>query len=201
MGAMRAVCKLVLASILAVSLAGCLPVTSQTPVGTTAGLGTDRSLIGVWRGKMLDNKNASYITFLAGKNDAKITAVAVTPTAGDESGGYGGFEISTSVLAGNHYMNVKEIHEGKISEDAQQNAEKSFPVLYRFHGKNRLSLLLLNEERTAAAIRAGKIKGTVEEGTYGDVILTADAAELDAFFKSHEAAELFDVLAELTRVE
>ena len=29
-------------------LAGCLPVTSTTPVGTTAGLGADEALYGTW---------------------------------------------------------------------------------------------------------------------------------------------------------
>ena len=65
------------------------------------------------------------------------------------------------------------------------------PVLYRIDAKGRLTLSLMNEDGTKAAMRAGKIKGTIEKGEYGDAMITADPAALDKFLASPAAAALF----------
>ena len=52
-------------------VAGCLPVTSKTPVGTTAGLGADQALYGTWVGHSQDEKEkgVAYFHFLKGKDN------------------------------------------------------------------------------------------------------------------------------------
>jgi hypothetical protein len=60
---------------------------------------------------------------------------------------------------------------------------------------------MLDEDKVKAAIQAGKIAGTIESGDYGDVTITADAAALDAFFATPEAAKLFKVFIALKKAE
>ncbi len=191
--------RVAIAGLLLVALAGCLPVTSEKPVGTTVGLKADAALPGVWKGKMPEGKAYTYFTFLPGK-DGGLTAVGVTPAKAGDEGGWAAFAATTAEIGGARFMNVRQTHsDGEGPTDIE--SKKSFPLLYRLTGKNRLALLLLDEKKTAEAIRAGKIKGTVESGSYGDVTLTADGVELDAFLSSKDGLALFTPLLELTRVE
>ena len=74
-------------------------------------------------------------------------------------------------------------------------------MLYKFGKPHPLTLYLLDEDKVKEAIKAGKIAGTVEPGDSGDVQITADAAALDAFFATPEAAKLFKIFVVLKRAE
>jgi hypothetical protein len=74
-------------------------------------------------------------------------------------------------------------------------------LLYRIEGKT-LTLYSADEKRTAALIKAGKLKGTIGEGDDPDIALTSDGPELDKFFASPAAAALFvKPLLTLTKVD
>ena len=58
-------------------------------------------------------------------------------------------------------------------------------------GDNTLKLYLVDEDAAKAAVTAGKIAGKIEGGNFGDVMLTASPAALDAFFSSDAGRALF----------
>jgi len=197
-GAMRCV-HIAVTVACALMLAGCLPVTSKTPIGTTAGLGADPALFGTWKGHSADadNKDDGFFHFMAAK-DGSIT-VAVILARGSSDDGWTIFSAHTATLAKNHYLNAVETFDKDApAEGDLKNA--NIPLLYVVKGRT-LTLYLLDEDKTKAAVKAGQLKGEVEPGDNGDVVITADAAELDAFMAKPEAAELFKVLMVLRKVD
>jgi hypothetical protein len=180
-------------------VAGCLPVTSKTPVGTTAGLGADPALYGTWKGQSSDakDKNDGYFHFMKAK-DGSVTAVMVLARGSDDDG-WTVFNVRTATLGKNHFINAVETFDKDApAEGSLKNA--NIPLLYTIKGK-KLTLYLLDEDKVKAAIQAGKIAGTVEPGESGDVQITADAAALDAFMATPEAAKLFKVFIVLKKAE
>lgn len=173
------------AAVFAVALSGCLPVTTKTPVGTTAGLGGDPALIGVWR---VEEKKAEsgYIAFLK-NGDGTLTAIV----NGDDKSGpdvWQRFQIKTATLAGHNFINAREIEVGgKTADDSL--AGEIIPIRYEIL-RNRLALYLFDEKKTADAIKAGALAGTVEPGDFGDVHVTADGASLDAFMQAAAGLKL-----------
>jgi hypothetical protein len=184
----------------AVLLAGCLPVTSKTPIGTTVGLGTDTAVIGTWKGRGVDaepDKKDAFLHFMLGK-DGSMTAALIFAT-GTSDDGWTIFNARAATLGKNKILNVVETFDKDApAEGGLKNA--SIPVLYVVKGRT-LTLYLLDEDKTKEAIKAGKLKGTVEDGTAGDVTITSDAAELDAFMATPEAVGLFKPLMVMKRVD
>ena len=198
-------------------LAGCLPVTSKTPVGTTAGLGADDALYGTWIGRAEDqpdqdkndkDKGTLYLHFLPGKSlDAPtITGVWVVAGSDKTNSELNLYELRTAKLGDNHFIDVLKL----IAVDKEAKADApldnglnggAIPLLYKFGKHHTLTLYLLDEDKVKAAIAAGKIAGTVEKGDFGDVTITADAAALDAFFATAEAAKLFKLFVVLHKAE
>jgi hypothetical protein len=180
-------------------LAGCLPVTSTSPVGTTVGLGADPALYGTWKGHSPEagDPHDGFFHFMAAK-DGSITA-AVILAAGGKDDGWTIFHVQTAVLGQNRFLNaVETFDKDTAAEGRLQNA--NIPLLYVLRGKT-LTLYLLDEDKAKAAIRAGKLKGSIEPGENGDVAITAEPAALDAFMAQPEAAALFKVMLVLKRVE
>ena len=181
-------------------LAGCLPVTSKTPVGTTAGLGADEALTGTWVGRSQDEKDkgAAYFHFLKGKNGALMALMVFAGGGNDEE--WTAFNLRTATLGKNHFVNAIETFNN--NEPVEGNLKDvNIPLLYSFGRHHRLTLYLLDEDKVKEAIKAGKIAGTIESGDYGDVTITADAAALDAFMAMPEAAKLFKVFVVLKKAE
>jgi len=166
----------------------CLPVTTNSPVGSTVGFKPDPALYGVWRDENHEKDSSGFISFLRDEADADgMTAVLVTPSS--SGGEWQVFQLKTASLGGRSFMNAREeFVDGKPAHDGL--AGQDIPVLYRVKGRT-LTLLLLDEKKTAAAIRSGAIAGTIEPGEYGDVHITADAASLDKFMQSDAGAALF----------
>jgi hypothetical protein len=190
-------------------IAGCLPVTSKTPVGTTAGLGADEALYGTWTGRAEDQpdkdkdkteKGVLYLHFLKGKDASAISVLWVVTGNGKNDSECMSFTVTTAKLGAYRYMNAVETSEdGKPIEGELKNA--SFPLLYKFGSHHKLTLYLLDEDKVKEAIKAGKIAGIIETRDFGDVKITADAAALDAFFATPEAAKLFKVFVVLRKAE
>jgi major membrane immunogen (membrane-anchored lipoprotein) len=183
----------------ALLLAGCLPVTSKTPIGTTVGLGADTALTGTWKGHSQDanDKTDGFFHFMQAK-DGSLT-VAVILAAGGSDDGWTIFNAHSAALGKNRFLNAVETFDKDAPADGDlKNA--NIPLLYVLKGRT-LTLYLLDEDKTKQAVKAGKIKGTIEPGDSGDVVITADAAELDAFMAKPEAVELFKVLMVLKRVD
>ena len=187
-------------------LAGCLPVTTKTPVGTTAGLGADPALTGSWVGLSQDQPDAKpkargtyYLHFLKAKDGSALAALLVMSATNTNDDGWMSFAVNSATLGANHYLNAAMT--GNNGDPTDPNAKnQSFPILYRI-SHHTLTLYLLDEDKVNAAIAAHVLAGTVEPGSYGDVQITADAKTLDAFMAKPEAVKLFKPFLVLRKTE
>jgi hypothetical protein len=172
----------------------CLPVTSSNPVGTTVGFTADPALTGLWRGQVHQPEGWVYMTFFP-QTDGTTTALLISPpdsTRKDSSaqGDWSVYSLQTAVLGEYHYMNAKEISNNGKAPDAAQ-ADKTFPLLYRVNSDGALVIYLLDEKAAAVAIKSGAVAGTITQGQFGDITLTADPATLDAFMATPAGRALF----------
>ncbi len=173
----------------ALGLAACPPVTSKTPLGTTVAAVPDPGLTGVWKGRVATSATFSYFTFFP-QTDGTISVVIVTPPSDTDKGGWGTFSLQTVMLGPNHFINAHETsNEGQPATGAM--ADNTIPVLYRINSDGALVIYIMDDKLAKNAIKAGKIAGTVEEGQFGDAVLTASAADLDAYMASPEGRALF----------
>jgi hypothetical protein len=162
-------------------LAACFPPTTSHPVGTIAGLKLDPVLNGTWKADPANRDERGVFLHFLPKLDGTLTVLMVQ--SGDEpDGDWNLIALTTGKAGANSFMNARLISSnGKADEGSPSG---TIPILYRLDSKGRLLLYLLNEDRTKAAIKAGKINGTVEKGEYGDAVITADPATLDKFLAS-----------------
>lgn len=180
--------QIALALSAALLAAACLPVTTKAPVGSTVATVADPALFGMWRGQDKDRDEPGYFSFLKSE-DGAMTALVVSLPKGQDDGEWEVFHLDTTTLGANHYMNVHETFEkGKPADD--EMAKENIPLLYRVQGRT-LTLYLIDEDAAKAAITSGKLKGTIGEGSNGDVQITSDAAELDAYLATPAGAALF----------
>ncbi|HEY2070234.1 MAG TPA: hypothetical protein VGG48_11820 [Rhizomicrobium sp.] len=182
-------------SLAVLAAAACMPVTTTVPVGSTVGQAQDPLLTGMWKGRDPSSGQSEYIAFFP-KTDGTTTGLMMEP--GGKSSGAMGFSFQTVALGTNHFMNVRliKIDEKAVDDKATDTPDSAssantFPVLYRVTGDGSFVPYLLDEKRTAAAIKAGKIAGTIGPGNYGDIAITASAADLDAFFQTPDGRALF----------
>lgn len=195
MRALHIVCVL----LIGLMLTACLPVTTTHAIGTTAPATPDSRLIGMWGGKAPDNDATSYFTFLP-KDDSSLTAIAVTPGIIGDKGGWAAFAVTTANLNTKHYINARALFEDN-KPATQEDAKRIIPLAYHITEDGRLVLTIIDEDAAKAAVKAGRISGTIGKGDTGDVTITASAKELDAFLATDEGARLFSQkLFELTRM-
>jgi hypothetical protein len=81
------------------------------------------------------------------------------------------------------------LNNGKPADGDEAKAD--ILMLYQLGKDGKLTLRLMDEDSVKAAIQAGKIKGEIEPGNTGDVRITAEPKDLDAFFATKESAALF----------
>lgn len=183
-------------------LTACLPVTTKNPVGTTAGFKQDPSIIGVWKvepQKDDQDDKQGFIAFLNAEENGAMTAIMIAP--GKDSGDWGIYNLKIATLGQNHFINAWTVSDNGKPADKDE-AAADILLLYRLGKDGKLTLYLLDDEKTGAAVKAGKIKGDVQPGSTGDVHITADAASLDKFFATKEGAALFvKPLAVMDRVK
>jgi hypothetical protein len=169
--------------------AACLPVTTKGPVGTTVGFKPDPALVGVWKGHSVDDgKETGYLAFLANDDDT-MTALVISP--GKTTGEWESYSLRTATLGTNRFINAREeMKNGKTEED-DQTASLDIVLLYRFQKNGKLALYMIDEAAAKAAIKAGKIPGTIDSGDFGDAHITAEPAALDALMQSKDGLALF----------
>lgn len=185
--------RVVVAVLAALILAGCLPVTTTSPVGTAAGLGADKALIGAWKGRAPDDKKAEafFVHFLPAKQNA-LKAVMLGPDDDEVMI----FAVQTTKLGQNRYLNAVMLFDKEKLVEGHAN----YPLLYRIEG-NTLRLFILDEAKVKAAIKAGKIKGTIAPGEGGDAVITAEPFAQDTFFAQPETVGLYRLMLVAKKVE
>jgi hypothetical protein len=183
------VLRIALVAVFCAGLGACPPVTSKTAVGTTVAATRDPAFTGVWKGRVADSTTFSYFTFLP-QDDGTVTVVVVTPPSAKDKGGYGAFTLQTVALGSYHFINAREsISDGKPATGPM--ADNTIPILYRVNGDGAIVIYLIDETAAKNAIKLGKITGTVEQGEYGDVTLTATPGDLDAYLATPAGRALF----------
>jgi hypothetical protein len=173
-------------------LSACIPVTTRTPVGSTSGFKDDPALQGVWQGKINEGGDTATVAFLEADNSMVAVLIGIPMSNGkiDDGGFYASYALKTAALGRSHYINAHQlIEDGKLAKGKQ--ADDSFPVLYTFAANDTLTLSLVDEDAAKAAIQSGKIAGTVEKSSFGDVEFTAEPRAIDKFFASDAGRALF----------
>jgi len=181
-------------------LAACFPPVTAKPVGTDQ---ADPSLRGLWRATMAHGdpgQDKAYFHFVPQSDGSMLVIIVSAAKKGD--GDVMGATVRTATLGSSRVMNAMLVSfDIKKSGDDEEQPPGTIPVLYRTSGKH-LTLYLMDEKATKAAIAAGKVKGTVGSGDYGDATITADQPELDRFLSSPGGLALFsDKFAELTKMD
>lgn len=188
---------------------GCGTLTTKYPIGTTTGLETDRTLIGTWKGHFLDpevqkpSTPVFYLHFLSSKSGPMI-AIWVAPHINEENEGAADFfQITTAKLGANHYINAAEVH---VGSDHPREGIGTLPLLYRLDEDGQLLLLFPEKDSVLKAVAAGRLAGTVTHQkstfvSYDDVQITSSPAQLDAFMRTPEAADLFKPWIVLKKAE
>jgi hypothetical protein len=187
--------RFALLALAALSLSACVSV--KEPVGTTVGFANDPALEGLWVGKADKDKPDTYVHILA-TDDKSFTVVGVTERQGDDKAGWGTMTVTTVLLGGHHYANLRDTSENGEAADANEGV---IPLLYTVSG-DTLSLSMFDPEKVEDAIAAHRVEGTVEKGNRTDTIaITADAAHLDAWLAKPDAAGMFKPAMVLRRVK
>jgi hypothetical protein len=172
-------------------VAGCLPVTTKNPVGTTTGFKQDPAIVGVWKVEpQKDHKdnNQGFLAFLNAEEEGAMTAIMLAP--GKDAGDWGVYTLKPAALGQNRFLNAwTVINNGKAAD--KDEAATDFLLMYRLGKDGKLSLYLVDEDKAREAVKAGKIKGDFGQGSMSDVHITAEPAALDKFFASKEGMALF----------
>jgi hypothetical protein len=191
--------RVALFAVVGVGLAACPPVTSKTPVGTTVKAVRDSGLAGAWRGKVADGDVTSTFTFLP-EEDGTFSVVLVTPPSAKDNGGFGVFGVQTVALGRYRFINAHETYEDNKPAKGTM-ADNTIPILYKLSG-DTLVLYIVDDTAARDAIKAGKLKGVVQSGEFGDVTITAAPGDLDTYMASPAGRALFTKpLAVLKRVK
>jgi hypothetical protein len=173
---------------MALVASACLPVTTTAPVGSTVGFQADPALTGIWRGEQTKGEGPVFMSFYP-QTDGTTSVVGMSAPGKSDSGGWAVYSLQTSTLGPYHFMNAREVSDNGKPSDSSANG--TFPLLYRVNGDGALVIYLLDDNATKAAIQSGKIAGTVQQGQFGDITITAAPADLDAFMQSPAGRALF----------
>jgi hypothetical protein len=168
--------------------AACYPVTTSSPIGTSAGFSADPALAGLWRAEMAQSTGETvYFHFLPAQ-DGSFKVVMVSSSE-KLDGDWSVARVTAANVGDHHFLNAELV----FSDDKRQDnsARGTVPLFYRVEKDGRVSLFLMSEDAAKNAIQRGLVAGTIEPGNLGDVSITADADNLDKFFGSDDGAALF----------
>jgi hypothetical protein len=183
---MHRVLKFALAMVVGVAATACLPVTTSSPIGPAASK-PDPHLTGMWKGKVGESRAMSYLTFFP-QTDGTLKIIVLMPPAANEDGGWMVFQARSATLGSYQYLDAREIDDGGKPPDARL---AHVPVLYHASGDGFLVLYLMDDAAAREAIQKGEIAGTIGQGEYGDVTITAGPAALDTFLRGGAGRALF----------
>ena len=172
-----------------VLLAACFPPMTAHPVGGANAL-PDPSYVGTWNAKMAQaDPGKQDAVFVFRMKGGKLTVLITDPKEKHHDDDIGA-ELTGAMVGGNRFLNARLVATNNHQDDSGQ-PPGTFPVLCKFTDARHASLYLMNDDATKAAIKAGKIKGHVEPGQFGDATITADVGALNAFMSSPAGLALF----------
>jgi len=159
----------------------------------------DRSFLGTWNAKMAQaDPGQQDAVFYFRMKRGKLTVLITQPKAKNHDDDVGA-ELTAATVGGNRFFNARLVATNNHQDDSGQ-PPGTIPVLRKFDDRRHVTFYLMDEDATKAAIKAGKIKGVVEPGQFGDATITADAGTLNAFMSSPAGLALFtEKLATLAR--
>jgi len=189
--------KFALGAALCLLLTSCI-VTSENPLGSPESAQIDQRLLGDWVAQ-----NGDIVHFSA--KDAHWMVSVTTPKMPDNSAANNKPEPSlffVTTIGDDTYLNMRSLGEG---------SKKASYTLYRYTitSDQTLHMWAMSQDEMAAAVRSGKLKGTVrEQGTAGkpphtdvDVYLTDSTEHLVKFILRHDPTDIFDAETDpLTKV-
>jgi len=108
----------------------------------------------------------------------------------DDDDGWGWLYAVSAEVAGKRYLSFEFRLDsgGEVGDDMRGFHLFSYAVA----SDGSLDLRAIDEDKVSALIRAGKLEGTAEEGTYfPDIRITASSADLVAILATPDAAGLF----------
>jgi hypothetical protein len=179
-------------------LAGCLP-ESKNPLSSPSASRIDRRLEGVYapRGKDSDDgKEYWHFHYRGVRTESSQDAPRKTPwleIMSVESRKDGGlktqrYEALTTTIGGRDYMSFIEIPTGGAKT-------KSLPykfARYEVNWRGDVRIWIAGDKAFAAAIKAGKLRGSVVKGKFADTIKITDTTErLSAFIAASDPKVLF----------
>jgi hypothetical protein len=171
-------------------------VDSDNPLSDPKQSAVDPGLMGVWRGRDKDGEVTYYhVGQAGGKFPAGMLRVKIIthnkngelprPDSGDTL-------VFTTVLGKNRYVNITGLDAEKIKTMGDSKWEPSmadgyFIYKYEING-DKLAIAGMDHKQKAAAIKAGKIKGTGEDD---NPRFTDTTENLARFLASPDAEKLF----------
>lgn len=180
-------------------LSSCI-VTSENPLSTPANAEADPKLLGDWYGK----KEQNLFRFTMRKSPWMHVDI-ISSKPGDKMDSY---DFYPTTIGNNNYLNV--VITGK-DDDGKPTKAYTFIRYTISHGR-ALQMWKISQDVTAAAVKAGKLKGTVHQdkspmmvGTPPrpdvDVSLTGSTASLAKYVRNADVSTLFsDKMEPLYRV-
>jgi hypothetical protein len=185
-----------LGAALCLLLTSCV-VTSENPLGSPESAQIDQRLLGDWIAQ-----NGDIVHFSA--KDAHWMEAVTTPKGPDSSSANKKSESNlffVTTIGDDTYLNMRSVGEG---------SRASYSLFrYTINPDQTLHMWGLSQDEMAAAVRAGKLKGTVREHrTTGhpphtdiDVYLTDSSEHLMKFISRHDPTDIFDAETDpLTKV-
>jgi hypothetical protein len=179
-------------------LAACFPPMTTHPVGG-ASAGPELRLLGDWNAKMAQadpgKQDANFFFRMKG---GRMHVLITQPGAMNHEDDMAAI-VTAATVRGNVFLNAQLIAANK-HQDMDSQPPGTIALLCKFDDARHVTLYLMDEDATKAAIRAGKIEGHVEPGQFGDATITARPGVLNAFVSSREGLALFsEKVATLTR--
>jgi hypothetical protein len=182
---------------IALSLAACLPVATN-PIQGTATTTADPRLAGTWQGRFGDAGEEPVYLHILPQVDGTLTILTVQQ--GPNNSEWGQYSATSAEVADTTYLNVRLVATNGKIEDS--NFSRFFTLVRYVVSDTKLDVFLIDEQKIAAAIESGQIKGEVKREQFGsDVTITAESAEIDAFLAKSDPKALFaEHIVEVTRV-
>lgn len=173
-------------------LSSCV-VDSENPLSSPDTARADKRLIGYWHTESDSDHSVFHFTTVKG-GWMHVEITETPPKLKPDS-----YDFFPTVIGDDTFLNVRI-----IGKDDQGRAKKSYVFLrYSISSDHVLSMWMMSQDKVAAAVRAGKLKGTVHQdknpmmtGTPPhpdlDVALEESSANLVKFIQDSNADSLFD---------
>ena len=158
----------------------CSCLISVNPLSSPAEASPDERLFGVW---VLQDEDDGGAYLHVGRGEQGMTEALMIEHRQDGTYKTFRYRAFPTKLGEQTFLNV-------VSPDDHKDRKGYDIVRYQVDGK-RLSIALMTEAVVKADIAAGKLKGKVEKGEFGDVTITASNEELRAYLQAADPAKLF----------